>query len=308
MMEVCEAGPRPETGRRKDASLAQMVHDFLLRHPAHADLLRFEREIDDSTFARLTRSHLLPEHWYAVHFDEAKKQSRAWDVFQSREIVTVAKWFTYLTGEPYHSQDGALPQDPVPLLEQYIEDREAAKALRLVPCTISEANGYVARFHRHCGPVIGALFALAVADRRGVIRGVAIVGRPIARHYDTGRNKRRIVEVRRVATDGSRNCCSMLYAAARRIAKIQGYERIITYTLQRSETGASLRADGWTCAAETSGAQWNGKRARRLQEVYDEPKYRWEYDLGQPFPFEQIVFPTHLTSFTRFLETSEETE
>ncbi|HZU01306.1 MAG TPA: XF1762 family protein [Ktedonobacteraceae bacterium] len=309
MIERCRTDPRlasKQSGGKPEAIHTPPVHYFLLRHPEHAALLRFAHEIDDPTFARLTRQHLLPQHWYAIHFDEAKKRSRIWDLFQSREIVTVAKWFTYLTGQPYHGQDGTSPQDPVPELVQYIEDREAAKVLRLVPCTISEANEYVSHFHRHCGEVQGALFALAVADRRGVVRGVAIVGRPIARRYGTGQNKGRIVEVRRVATDGARNCCSMLYAAARRIAKIQGYERIITYTLQHIETGASLRADGWLCVAQTGGTQWNGKRTRRVQEIYNEPKYRWEYDLGQPLPFEQIVFPAHPTSFTRFLETGQE--
>jgi hypothetical protein len=38
------------------------------------------------------------------------------------------------------------------------------------------------------------------------------------------------VEVTRVATDGHRNACSLLYAAAWQAAKALGYRRLITYT------------------------------------------------------------------------------
>ncbi|GLI00644.1 XF1762 family protein [Phytohabitans aurantiacus] len=56
--------------------------------------------------------------------------------------------------------------------------------------------------------------------------GVAIVGRPVARHLDDGLT----LEVTRVATDGHRNACSLLYAAAWHAAKALGYRRLITYT------------------------------------------------------------------------------
>lgn len=63
---------------------------------------------------------------------------------------------------------------------------------------------------------------------------------------------------------------------------------------------------GLICYRST-GAQWNGTRVRAYQDVYNEPKYRWEYDLQQPFPFEQIVFPSSPTSFIRFFETDSAT-
>ena len=42
-----------------------------------------------------------------------------------------------------------------------------------------------------------------------------------------------------------------------RIAKLMGYQKIITYTLA-TENGASLRASGWQCAPELrGGGNWN---------------------------------------------------
>ena len=109
----------------------------------------------------------------------------------------------------------------------------------VTPITIREANAYVSAIHRHHGPVAGAKFAIAISDISGV-RGVALVGRPVARHYDDGWT----LEVNRCCTDGVKNGCSMLYGAAWRVARHMGYRRLITYTLQ-AESGASLRAVGW---------------------------------------------------------------
>lgn len=81
-------------------------------------------------------------------------------------------------------------------------------------------------------------FAIGVADGDRLV-GVAMVGRPVARHLDDGRT----VEVTRTCTDGTRNANSALYGAAWRTARGMGYRRLITYT-QAGETGASLRAAG----------------------------------------------------------------
>jgi len=70
--------------------------------------------------------------------------------------------------------------------------------------------------------------------------GVAIVGRPVARMLQDGFT----AEIVRVATDGTYNACSKLYAACRNAAKALGYRRVFTYTLA-SESGASLRAAGF---------------------------------------------------------------
>ncbi|MFE4915850.1 XF1762 family protein [Streptomyces sp. NPDC056652] len=117
--------------------------------------------------------------------------------------------------------------------------------LHLVPVRFRDAAAFVAMWHRHNQPPVGCKYCIGVADNDGVLRGVAIVGRPVARMYDNGQT----LEVNRTATDGSPNANSMLYAAAWRAAKALGYTRLITYT-QADETGASLRAAGWQVIAQ----------------------------------------------------------
>jgi hypothetical protein len=91
----------------------------------------------------------------------------------------------------------------------------------------------------------GAKFCVGAADDDDVLRAVAIVGRPIARHFDDGLT----LEVNRVATDGTRNANSMLYGACQRAAFALGYRRLITYT-QADESGSSLKAAGWKVIAQ----------------------------------------------------------
>ena len=117
-------------------------------------------------------------------------------------------------------------------------------SLHLVPVTLQQANEHVAAWHRHNQPVPGAKFCVGAADERGTLHAVAIVGRPVARGFDDGMT----IEVVRVASDGSRNACSMLYGACQRAAFALGYRRVVTYT-QADEGGASLRASGWTVLA-----------------------------------------------------------
>jgi hypothetical protein len=90
-------------------------------------------------------------------------------------------------------------------------------SLRTVPVTFAQACQFVADWHRHHRPPVGHKFSLGVADAE-VLVGVAIVGRPVARMLDDGLT----LEVTRVATDGSRNACSLLYAAAWQAAKALG--------------------------------------------------------------------------------------
>jgi hypothetical protein len=110
--------------------------------------------------------------------------------------------------------------------------------LRLKPVSLSEANEYVKQRHRHHKPVVGHKFSIG-CEVDGELAGVVIAGRPVSRYLDDGRT----LEVTRLCTDGTRNACSFLYAAAARAAAAMGYDRIITYTLD-TENGASLRASG----------------------------------------------------------------
>jgi hypothetical protein len=116
--------------------------------------------------------------------------------------------------------------------------------LHLVPVTFEQACGFVAMWHRHHDPPRGHKFSVGVA-RDAVLCGVAMVGRPVARHFDDGRT----LEVNRTATDGTRNANSLLYGACARAAFALGYRRLITYT-QADESGASLRAAGWKVIAQ----------------------------------------------------------
>jgi hypothetical protein len=117
-------------------------------------------------------------------------------------------------------------------------------SLRLVPVSLSQANEHVAAWHRHNRPVPGAKFCIGAADDDDVLRAVAIAGRPVARMFDDGTT----IEVNRVASDGTRNACSLLYGACARAAFALGYCRVITYT-QASESGSSLRGAGWKVIA-----------------------------------------------------------
>lgn len=146
--------------------------------------------------------------------------------------------------------------------------------LVVIPITFRDACAFVAKHHRHHRPPQGMKFCVAVADDTGEIRGVAIVGRPVARRLDDGWT----LEVTRTCTDGTKNANSMLYGAAWRAARALGYRRIVTYTLPE-ESGASLRAAGWQIVHETRGRPWTDWR--HLKRANDWPlgaKLRWEAD------------------------------
>ena len=123
--------------------------------------------------------------------------------------------------------------------------------MRIVPLDLKTANAYVAQHRRHHRPTNGHKFSVGI-ENRGALVGVAICGKPVARHLDDGKT----LEVRRVCTDGTPNACSMLYGASARIAREMGYERIITYTLS-SEPGTSLKASGWICEGDAGGGTWD---------------------------------------------------
>ena len=116
--------------------------------------------------------------------------------------------------------------------------------LRLVPISFSDAVGFVQMWHRHHAPPVGHKFSVGVANGDTLV-GVAMVGRPVARHLDDGLT----LEVNRTCTDETRNANSLLYGASWRAAKALGYQRLITYT-QSGESGASLRGAGWRVVAE----------------------------------------------------------
>lgn len=146
--------------------------------------------------------------------------------------------------------------------------------LHIRPVSLKDANAFVAELHRHHKPVPGHKFSIGVHDGEQ-LRGVAIIGRPVARMLDNGMT----LEVNRVCTDGCPNACSALYGAARRIAKEMGYARLITYTLPE-EGGVSLRASGWVCEGEAGGGNWNVPSRPRDDSPLPQVKWRWSATLG----------------------------
>jgi hypothetical protein len=141
----------------------------------------------------------------------------------------------------------------------------------VVPLPLDEANAFIRQHHRHHGKVIGHRFSLGVADADGQIRGVAVIGRPVARMLDDGMT----LEVTRVATDGCKDACSSLYGAARRAAFALGYKRLVTYTLP-SESGSSLKAAGYRCIGEAGGGAWGREGRPRVDKHPTQTKLRWE--------------------------------
>jgi hypothetical protein len=153
--------------------------------------------------------------------------------------------------------------------------------LEITPVNLEQANAFVAALHRHHRPVPGAKFSVAVSDDQGVVRGVAIVGRPVSRRLDDGWT----LEVNRCCTDGARNACSMLYGAAWKAAKAMGFRRIVTYTLPE-EGGASLRGAGWVPTFGLGGIKnaWNVPSRGRIGNAHTDKreKVRWEASISIP--------------------------
>lgn len=145
-----------------------------------------------------------------------------------------------------------------------------ARRLSHARIEFAAAAAFVSEHHRHHTPPVGHLFSLAAyeGDR---LCGVAIVGRPVARHRDDGLT----AEVTRLCTDGTKDACSFLYGCAARAALALGFRRIGTYTLG-SEGGASLRGAGWRVVAEIKGRSWDTPSRRRTDKHPTEDKLLWE--------------------------------
>lgn len=144
--------------------------------------------------------------------------------------------------------------------------------LVLEPISFDEACAFVLQHHRHHLPSVGHKFSLGcVSTNKNALVGVAVVGRPVARHLDNGIT----LEVLRVATDGTKNACSFLYGACRRATFALGYRKLITYTL-KSESGTSLRASGWKCLGEAGGGSWSVPSRPRIDKHPTQLKIKWE--------------------------------
>lgn len=134
--------------------------------------------------------------------------------------------------------------------------------------TLKEANAFIGAVHRHHGRACGCRFAIG-AYQDGRLVGVAVCGRPVARHL------RASLECTRLATDGTEHACSFLYARCRRIAQALGYTSLKTYTLA-TESGASLRAVRAKDEGIVVGRSWDRPRRGRTDKHPTVDKRRWE--------------------------------
>ena len=142
--------------------------------------------------------------------------------------------------------------------------------MKAVPIGWREAKEFVERTHRHHFSPQGWKFGLGV-EFNGKLVGVVMVGRPVSRMLDDGKT----AEVIRLATDGTPNACSFLYARARKIAITMGFERVITYILD-SEPGTSLKAAGWKYVRTGGGGSWSRPSRKRDDKAPLEIKQLWE--------------------------------
>lgn len=142
--------------------------------------------------------------------------------------------------------------------------------MKLMPITLREANRYVAEHHRHNWEVRGCKFCVGLMHRAAIV-GVAIAGRPISRQLDDGWT----LEILRTCTDGTKNANSMLYGACLRAAWALGYQRVVTYN-RAGESGASLKAVGFTCVHRTKAEHWARLARPRVDLQPLQRKLRWE--------------------------------
>lgn len=150
------------------------------------------------------------------------------------------------------------------------------KRFAVVPLDFDEGCALVERWHRHHPSPQGHKFTIGLWDQVSLrLVGVAIVGRPVSRIEQDGWT----LEITRVATDGTRNAFSSLYAAARTAAFSLGWRRVITYNLE-SEGGYSLRGAGFACLGDRRGGSWDRRLRPRVDKHPTQTKIKWEARLA----------------------------
>ena len=163
-------------------------------------------------------------------------------------------------------------------LRRVVEERGCLRLdwkLRRVDISFGQACRFVELHHRHVGRPAGWRFGAGLRNGPDLV-AVVMVGRPVARGFDP----RAVVEVTRMcAADGPRswNACSQLLGWAAQESRRRGFARIVTYT-REDESGASLKAAGWSVDGRVRGRSWScSSRTRKSGECID--KLRWVRDL-----------------------------
>jgi hypothetical protein len=168
-----------------------------------------------------------------------------------------------------------------------------AQKLYVVSCPKEKASEFITYHHRHHLPLDFGTYALAVCTPDGVVHGVAIIGRTTTQHMKLpGISNEWIMEVRRVATDGTINACSALYGAAWRLVKSLGYRALISYTLPE-EGGSSLRALGWKRVDDVGGNPWGHRNQSKFDVHPVGKKTRWQVTADSVAPFSRVEWPVY---------------
>ena len=151
-----------------------------------------------------------------------------------------------------------------------MQQNDIKNKIEIVPIKQDEAKMFINTYHRHHKAPRGSIFQIGAAANDKIV-GVIMVGRPVSRILDNGWT----LEVNRLCTDGTKNVCSMLYAAAWRVTKNLGYKKLITYILD-TETGSSLKATNFKKIGETRNRSWNTRTRPRVDKHPLQKKIKFE--------------------------------
>lgn len=147
--------------------------------------------------------------------------------------------------------------------------------LWLISITIWRASEFITNHDRPHSPPAGAQFALCLTDGNGRLLGVAIAGRPVPPARDDGTT----VEITRSAgsMDGSSHVEIALYRAVWRVARAEGYRRLITHS-QLGDLELGLREIGLrpTATLPSRDCSYTPWRARTDRGVDGARRTRWE--------------------------------
>jgi len=142
-----------------------------------------------------------------------------------------------------------------------------------------EVKEFINKHHRHLGASLGDKCRVVVRNGSHVI-ACSMMGRPVSRYLDDGKT----LEITRVAVNNdlpkelTQNACSQVYSACRKWGKKNGYESVITYTLE-DENGSSLKASNfiheYTQPNNRRNQTWSSKGRVRNDEAPSCPKKRW---------------------------------
>jgi hypothetical protein len=167
--------------------------------------------------------------------------------------------------------------------------------LYVVPCSKERAGEFIYYIHRHHLPLDYATYTIACCTSDGIVHGVGAIGRTTTQHLKLdGISNEWIQEVRRVATDGTRNACSILYAHAWKLVSSIGYRALVSYTLPE-EGGSSLRALGWQQVDNVGGNTWAHRSKRGYDIAPTGKKTRWQITTlsSKIPPFASIEWPIY---------------